>query len=345
MAEVVRDVAHASVLVDLERYDEAASVLVQILAVEPADDQAWCLLAAAHLGAGRYRAAVAAASSAITLAPTDDRPYRLASIAHRHLGNIGAAVAAANEACKLAPHEWRAYACLARAQLATEVDFMAAGQAAASALRLAPSEPDAHFTAGQVSYAQERWKAARAHQERALSLDPTHSGALNELGRIRLHRGGLSRAAGHFLQAARSEPAVNAYARNAEVPIRRVMGLIVQAACYGSSVFLVLIIAFGASRALGIGYAAAIALIAAFTAVQLWRMPPGMRPLLRTRRVALALGVVYGAILVAIITAAVTPARVLFGAMLAATALIAVSAVAAGLSLRRKSILAGKNVT
>ena len=337
MAEVVRDVAHASVLVDLKRYHEAASVLACILAAEPADGQAWCLLAAARLGAGRYREAVAAAGRAITLAPADDWAYRLASTAHRHLGNVAAAVATASEACRLAPHEWRAYVCLARAQLATEVDFIAAERAAASALRLAPLEPDAHFTAGQVSYAQERWKAARAHQERVLSLDPTHSGALNELGRIRLHRGDHPRAARHFIQAVRSEPAVNAYAQNAEVTVRRVMALTLQAAWYGSSVLLVLIIAVGASRALGIGCAAAIGLIAVFAGVQLWRMPPGMRPLLRTRRVALALGVVYGAILIAGITAAVTPARVLPGAMLAATALILVSAVAARVILRRKT--------
>lgn len=338
MAEVVRDVAHASVLVDLKRYDEAASLLADILAAEPADGQAWCLLAAAHLGAGRYRAAVTAASHAITLAPADDWPYQLASTAHRHLGNVSASVAAASKACELAPHEWRAYVCLARAQLATEVDFIAAEQAAASALRLAPFEPDAHFTAGQVSYAQERWKAARAHQERVLSLDPTHSGALNELGRIRLHRGDHPRAARHFIQAVRSEPAVNAYAQNAEVAVRRVMALTLRAAYSASTVLLVLIIAVGAPRRpLGIGYAAAIALIAVFAGVQLWRMPPGMRPLLRTRRVALALGVVYGAILIAMITAAGTPARVLPGAMLAATAFIVVSAVAARVILRRKT--------
>lgn len=338
MAEVVWDVARASVLVDLGRYDEAAGVLVRILAADPADGQAWCLLAAARLGAGRYREAVAAASRAITLVPDDDRPYRLASTAQRHLGNISAAVAAASEACKLAPHEWRAYICLAQAQLATEVDFIAAERAAVSALRLAPFEPDAHFTAGQVSYAQERWKAARAHQERALSLDPTHSGALNELGLIRLHRGDHPRAARHFIQAVRSAPAVGAYAQNVEVTVRRVMVLTLRAAYSASTVLLVLIIAVGAPRrAVGIGYAVTVALIAGYAAVQLWRMPSGMRLLLRTRRVALALGAVYGAIFIAMITASVTPARAQPGAMPAATALIVVSAVVARVSLRRKS--------
>ena len=121
-----------------------------------------------------------------------------------------------------APDEWRAYICLAQAELATEADFLAqpltreayfhaAERAAANAIRLAPDEPDAHFTAGQVSYAQRNWKAARAHQERVLALDPAHSGALNELGRISLRRGASPRAARHFTQAARSAPGVSTY--------------------------------------------------------------------------------------------------------------------------------------
>jgi len=52
---------------------------------------------------------------------------------------------------------------------------------------------------------------------------------------------------------------------------------------------------------------------------------------------ALALGVVYGAVLIAMITAAVTPVRVLPGLMLAATALIVACNFAARLIMRRKS--------
>ena len=215
MTEVARDLAQASVLLDLKRYDEAASLLARAVAAEPQDSRAWCLLAAAHLGAGRYGEAAAAASRAITLAPSDDRPRRLASSAQRR-GRIAAAISSANEACQLAPDDWRAHVRLARAELATEADFLAQAEltrekyfkdaelAAATAVWLAPFEPDAHFTAGQVSYAQRKWKAARTHQERALVLDPAHSGALNQLGRISLRRGGNLRAARYFAQAARS---------------------------------------------------------------------------------------------------------------------------------------------
>jgi tetratricopeptide (TPR) repeat protein len=343
MTEVARDAAHASVLLDLKRYDEAVSLLARVVAAEPTDSRAWCLLAAAHLGAGRYEEAAAAASRAITLAPSDDWPYRLASTAQGHLGHITAALAAANEACKLDPHEWRGFICLAWAQLATEVDFIAAERAAASALRLAPFEPDAHLTAGQVAFAQERWKAARAHQERALSLDPAHSDALNELGRIRARRGDLPRAARHFVQAVRSAPGVSTYAANVEAAIRRVLALTIRAAYIVSCVLLVLTMATSASRrTVGIGYAVTIALIAGYGAVQLWRMPPEMRPLLRTRRVALAVGAVYGAVLIAMIAAVVTPARVVPGVMLAVTALIVASSFIERLLPRSKRNRAGR---
>jgi Flp pilus assembly protein TadD len=67
---VARDLAQASVLLDLKRYDEAASLLALIVAAEPEDSRAWCLLAATHLGAGRCEEAAAAASCAISLEPS-----------------------------------------------------------------------------------------------------------------------------------------------------------------------------------------------------------------------------------------------------------------------------------
>jgi tetratricopeptide (TPR) repeat protein len=227
------------------------------------------------------------------------------------------------------------------------VDFDVAERSVANALRLAPDEPDVHFAAGTVSFAQEKWKAARAHQERALALDPTHSGALNELGRIRFHRGGHVRAARHFIQAARSAPDVSTYGRNVEAVIRRVMGLTITAAYIAGLALLYLTLETRVSRGtVVIGYTVAAALSAGYATMQLWRMPPEMRPLLRTRRVALALGAVYSTILIAVITVAVTPARALPGALLAATALISAAAFVARAILRRKKdSTGGRTVT
>ena len=356
MTEVARDLAQAKVLLDLRRFDEAASLLARVVAAEPQDSRAWCLLAAAYLGAGRYEEAAAAASRAIILAPSDEMPYRLASMAQRHLGQITAAVSSAIQACKLAPDEWRAYVCLAQAELATmgflaraelpkEAYFNAAELAAATAVRLAPHEPDVHFTAGQVSYARRKWKAARAHRERALALDPAHSGALNELGRISLRRGGNLPAARHFTQAARSAPGVSAYGRNAEIPVRRVLALTAVAIYLATWALIIALVILVSRWPAVLGYALAIALVAGYGAVQLWRMPPETRLLLRTRRMGLALGVLYGAVLIEVITAAVTPAGALPSAMLASTALILASLFAAPACLRRKGSKADRDVT
>jgi tetratricopeptide (TPR) repeat protein len=356
VTEVARDLAQASVLLDLKRYDEAASLLARAVAAQPQDSRAWCLLAAAHLGAGRYEEAAAAASRAITLAPLDDGPYRLASIAQRHLGQITAAISSANQACKLAPDDWRAYACLAQAELATEADFLAqaesreayftaAERAADTAVRLAPDEPDAHFTAGLVSYAQRKWKAARAHQERALALDPAHGGALNELGRISLRRGGSPRAARHFIQAARSAPGVSIYGRNAEISVQRVLGLTALTVLLASWALTIAVDTPLSRRSAVLGYALVIALAAGYGAVQLWRMPPETRLLLQTRQVGVALGALYGAVLIQVITAAVTPAGALPLTIYAPFALIVTSPLIARAILRRMDSKTGRDVT
>lgn len=344
MTGVRDDLGRASVLLDLRRYDEAVSLLARIVAAEPAGGRAWCLLAAAHLGKGQYQEAAAAAERAIALAPADDWPYRLASIAQRHLGNFTAAVAAATEACKLAPNQWPGYLCLAQAQLAGQADFNAAEQAAANARRLAPDEPEVHYVSGLVSFAGGRSKAARAHQERALALAPAHSGALNELGRIKLKRLSHARAARHFIQAAQSAPGVSAYGNNVEVVVRRVVTLTIYAASLASIVLLNVTMDHHVARVMiVIGYAAIVGLSAGWGAVQLWRMPPQTRPLFRTRRFVLALGVAYGAIVVAATVAAVTPVHALSGALLAATVLIVASRFAAYAILRRnKSSTVGR---
>jgi tetratricopeptide (TPR) repeat protein len=334
---VARDLARASALVDVRRYEQAVSLLARIVAAEPDDSRAWCLLATAHLGTGQYQEAAAAASRAVTLAPSDDWPHRLTSAAHRHLGKANAAVRAAHEACKMAPEEWRSYLCLAQALLATEVDFDAAERAAATALRLAPGEPDAHFVAGTISAERHKWAAARAHQERALALNPAHDGALNELGRIRFYRGGQVRAVRHFIQAAQSAPGVSGYGWNVEVVVRRIMSLTIKAAYVGSLALLGLTLTTRVPRGMVvIGYAVIVLLSAGYAALQLRRMPPGARRLLRTRRMTRALSAVNGSLLIALITVAVTPARALSGALLAATGLIFATAFIARAILHRK---------
>ena len=335
MTEVTVELDRARVMLDLKRYDQAASVLARIVAEEPAHSRAWCMLAAAHLGSGRYQETLAAAGRSIALAPSDDWPYRLVSVAQVHLGDTAAAIHAANEACRLAPNTWRAHLCLAQAELATKANYSAAERAAANARRLGPDEPDVYFVSGKISLARRELRAAREHQESALALDPTHSGAQNELGRISLHRAGLAQAARHFIQAARSAPRTSIYSRNVEVVVGRVVNLVIYMACLAclGLVYATTVIQLSRTTVV-LGLAGITALGTCLGVLQIWRMPPETRPLFRTRRVVRALGLVYASFVIAMIAAAVAPTEALPATLIATVAITTASRFAASLILR-----------
>jgi Flp pilus assembly protein TadD len=337
MTGVAPDLARAQAMLDLKRYDQAANLLALVVAVEPTDSRAWCLLAQAHLGNAQCQEAVAAAKQAITLAPSDAWPYRLASIAHGRLGHSTSAWKAATEACKLAPDEWQSYVCLAQAELARQVDSEAAERAAAHARRLAPDEPEVHYVSGLVSFSNFDWTAARIHQERVLALDPGDSRALNELGRINLRRRRPGRAAQHFIHAAQSAPGQSIYGQNVDIAVRSAVALSIYIASMGNFALLYMTMIGNPPRTMiVIGLAAVAALGAGFGAVQLWRMPPETHPLFRTRRVALAVATAYGSILIVVVAAAVTPASALAGTLMAGIWLIFASRFAVWRILRPK---------
>jgi tetratricopeptide (TPR) repeat protein len=337
MTEVANDLARAQAMLQIKRHDEAASLLARVIASQPGDGRAWCLLAAAHLGAGRYQEAADAASRAIAAAPSDDWPYRLVSRAKAHLRCPQAAMSAASEACRLAPNEWRAWVCLAQAALATEVDFIAAERAAATARNLAPDEAEVYYVSGLVSFAREEWKKAQAYQERVLAIDPTHTAALNELGRISLKKRNTPRAVGHFVRAAGSAPEVAIYGNNVEVAVRSLLARVIYLATFATWALVAVMFNFHGSRSLAIAGLTVVALLSAVVAAARIRaLPPPARRLLRSTRVALAAAVVYGCIITAIIVAAAVPASVLPGALAAAGVLVIASRFIAYAILRKK---------
>ena len=220
MTELPQELARASAMLDVRRFDEASALLARVVSAEPESSRAWCLMARAHLGAERYTEAISAANRAVSLDPADEWPHRLASNALVHLGNFPDALRAADEARRLAPGYWQTHVCVAQAALAGQRPGVAA-EAASRARALAPNEPDVHFLSGKVSLARGQLAEAREHQEQALALDPAHSGAMNELGRIRLRRHDTAGAIRHFISAARATPEERIYSRNIDVVLLR----------------------------------------------------------------------------------------------------------------------------
>ena len=205
-------------MLDLGRYDEASTLLARLVSAEPGSGRAWCLFARAHLGADRFAEAVEAANRAAAIEPAEEWPHRLASNALMHLGNHGEALRAAAESRRLAPAYWQTHVCVAQAALAAGQPAIAA-TAAAEAQKASAERTRRALPVGQGGPRPGDLDGARGHQERALALDPAHSGAMNELGRIRLRRHDTAGAIRHFINAARTTPGEHIYSRNIDVVI------------------------------------------------------------------------------------------------------------------------------
>jgi tetratricopeptide (TPR) repeat protein len=311
--ELRQELARASAMLDVRRFDEASALLARVVSAEPESSRAWCLMARAHLGADRYADAVTAANRAVALDPADEWPHRLASNALVHLTNYPAALQAAYEACRLAPSYWQTHVCVAQAALAAHrLDI--ATEAAGRARGLAPNEPDVHFLSGKVSLARGDLTQAREHQERALALDPGHSGAMNELGRIRLRRHDTAGAIRHFISAARTAPGERIYSRNIDVVLLRTVSRTIYVFTLIALILIWIPAVTHVDRlpfVIGLG-ALALVTIACFAWMVL-RLPREARLLvrrtLRTPRVAAALALAVGGVAVAFGVVAFTPAN------------------------------------
>jgi tetratricopeptide (TPR) repeat protein len=288
------------------RFAEAITLIGAVLAAEPDSSRAWSLMAQAQVGAGQPTEGLAAADRAVQLDPASARAHRLRSIAQRRKGQPREAVDAATEACRLEPHHWMNHLSLAQAALAAaggpagdSSGLRLAQQASSTARQLAPNEPSVHYVCGQVSRGLGDPDAARAHFEHALALDPEHSSAVNELGRLTLEFGKPGDAAKHFVQAARIAPGQSVYGHNVEVAVARAersVRSLIRWVIYGS--WLVVIAALAVSQrslAYRIVMLAVLVVAAAAVAVcwqvQLLRMPKEARPLFQGRSMLLALGV------------------------------------------------------
>jgi tetratricopeptide (TPR) repeat protein len=214
----------AQALLDIGRADEAAAVLSKALAADPAAWRPWCALGVAHLNGGRYREAADCARRASELNPGAEWPHRVASIAKGRLGQRAGALAAARESVRLEPDG--AYP---QIQLAVALSCMSwrhrreAYDAVARALALAPDDADIQFMAGNVAMRYRRHRLAAARYERALEIDASHSGALNNLALVRLRNGRTIAAANGFGSAAALNPTTDMHRRNLETAVRRTL--------------------------------------------------------------------------------------------------------------------------
>lgn len=204
---VLDALGRASALLDVDRAEEAESLLRRALADEPDHPFLSTELARVLLVQGRPGDAREHAERAVASAPGFAYAHAIRALALSGDERRFEAVDAAREAVALDPEDPYVHRTLARTALraAWYDDALAAAE---TAIGIEPEDPDAHGVLGGVLLAMQRPRQAEVAFREALRLDPHDATALNALGvavQAQGDRGAEARAL--FEQAARARPA------------------------------------------------------------------------------------------------------------------------------------------
>jgi tetratricopeptide (TPR) repeat protein len=215
-ADVTTDLRRAESLLELGRPADAIALLGRVVAVEPDNVRALCLLAQSYNAVKDYRAMLTAADAATAADPGSEWAHRLRSMAFRNLGRHREALESARIAVRIAPQTWRPQINLAEALMVDRSPEAKRGayDAAARALELAPHLASTHVTMGRVLLSIGEHDYARSYFESALALEPENAAAHTNLAVSHLRRGRLSKAGRGFGAVAAAHPAEALYANN-----------------------------------------------------------------------------------------------------------------------------------
>ena len=219
------ELQRSSILVELGRFDEAIVRLAQLVASDPQNAEAWCLISQSHLGLDEPVPALQAAGIAASLVPTLEWPHRLASIALERDGRLTESLAAAREAVRWAPLEWQTYIRLAYAAI-RNAQVAESRHAIQQAQLLGATVAAVHVAAGEVAKATGDSSEALKAFRRALEIDPQNVQAHNAIGILHFGNGRykgsrkLALAADGFAGAVRADPGRSTSRRNLHLVLR-----------------------------------------------------------------------------------------------------------------------------
>lgn len=212
------DLARARNLVALDKDAQARDLLARVLAEDPENAEALCLMAQSCLGLRDKLGAVRAARAACRADPESEWACRLLALALARNRRADEAVWAATRAVQLEPGSWRTHVVRAEVDTILRAVTPTTESAAREAVRLAPHEAECHRQLGVVLLERKRYREARAALSEALRLDPQDAAARNDLARIDVRkRWNVGRAAAGFAAAAALDPTEQVAAHNLTV--------------------------------------------------------------------------------------------------------------------------------
>lgn len=195
-------------LLESDRPQNAIERLRPWLAEHPGHAAGLRLLALAHAQLNQHELALPAAQAAIAADPGHDIAWQQAGLALHSTGQFGPAVDHLRRAVELDPDDWSNHANFAVVARSFPELLPEARLAALHAVRMAPDEADAHFVVGLVAQDQRDARTAETAYRQALTIDPQHAHAHNNLGTMLYDRGRRLRAASFFLDALASDSSV-----------------------------------------------------------------------------------------------------------------------------------------
>ncbi|MGI5285645.1 tetratricopeptide repeat protein [Nonomuraea polychroma] len=198
-------IGRARTLLRLRRPADAERELRGVLAVEPQQDMAHCLLAIALVDQGKAAEAVATAQEAVRLVPGHWYPHYVAGQVYYRIGLADPAIAAAEASLAQSPEQASAWELLTRAHM-IKGQWRRMAEAAQRGLAADPELPDlvsllsmAHTKLGEA-------EPARAAAAQAVRLDPESATAHLAAGRAALAFGDPRAAAESFREVLRLDP-------------------------------------------------------------------------------------------------------------------------------------------
>ncbi|MBO2449129.1 tetratricopeptide repeat protein [Actinomadura barringtoniae] len=264
----------ARTLLEVGRTDRASELAAAIVADDPADADALCLLAECLSRLGDHESMLAAADRAVAADPDCEHAHRLRALALVRAERGKEAAEAAREAVRLAPDTWQGQIALAIALIGEPGQRKAAFAACKLAIALAPDNAEPHYIQGILRQAKGNTIGAQLSYRHALRIDPQHSGALENLGRIHMRADRPVSALRHFRAAAAADPTGVAGMDHAERVMFGALNLTMLSVLISAIVLM-----FGTFVAAWPIAAAAVVAVGGWWLWRAWRaLPPALQP-------------------------------------------------------------------